>query len=612
VSIDAGPSRAVEVVGVKDAIVRIRMQGAHLIQNEVVHIPVGERELQAEVLRIRGGIADLQVFEDTSGIRIGTRVRLTGELMSATLGPGLLGEVFDGLQNPLHGLAAVHGTFLERGARVPPLDPDRTWDFTPEVSSGERREGGDVLGSVRESHLRHRVCVPPDWTGRWHVASVADGPLRSGDAVATLVGASGETRPVTMSLRWPVRRAFAQPLLLRRAAERRYPTEPLITTMRLIDTFFPVALGGTACIPGPFGAGKTVLQNLIARYAAVDVVVIVACGERAGEVVETLTELPRLPDPRTGGTLMQRTVLVCNTSSMPVAARESSVYLGMTIAEYYRNMGLDVLVLADSTSRWAQALREVSGLLEEIPGDEAFPAYLDSRIKALYDRAGVIRHRDGRTGSMTLIGTVSPAGGNFDEPVTQATLGTVKTFLGLSAERAYRRFYPAVDPLLSWSRYAAQLEPWRRQHLGTEWLRAVDSMLVLLRAGREIEQVMEVTGEEGVSLEDFLGYLRARLVDAAYLQQNAYDPVDVSTPLARQREMLLLLQEVVGAPCRVDTKAAARGLFDRLTQALTDLNYSAQDSDDYRRGVERVREIVAVLRGDADDPPDRMIRDGDG
>jgi V/A-type H+-transporting ATPase subunit A len=604
------PSVGVEVVGVKDAIVRIRMHGVQVLQNEVVYIPVGERELQAEVLRIRGGVADLQVFEDTSGICIGTKVRLTGELLSATLGPGLLGEVFDGLQNPLHGLAAKHGTFLERGARVAPLDPDRTWDFTPEVLPGERRQGGEVLGSVREGYLRHRVCVPPDWTGSWLVTSVATGPLRSGDAVAMLVGEGGETRRARMSLRWPVRRAFAQPLLRRRAAERRYPTEPLVTTMRLIDTFFPVALGGTACIPGPFGAGKTVLQNLIARYAAVDVVVIVACGERAGEIVETLTELPRLPDPRTGGTLMQRTVLVCNTSSMPVAARESSVYLGMTIAEYYRNMGLDVLVLADSTSRWAQALREVSGLLEEIPGDEAFPAYLDSRIKALYDRAGVIRHRDGRTGSMTLIGTVSPAGGNFDEPVTQATLGTVKTFLGLSAERAYRRFYPAVDPALSWSRYSTQLEPWRRGHLGAEWIGAVDAMLGLLREGREIEQVMEVTGEEGVSLQDFLGYLRARLVDAAYLQQNAYDPVDVSTPLARQRDMLLLLQEVVMAPCRAGTKSAAREVFDRLTQALTDLNYSAQDSDDYRRGVERVRAIVAEMRDDPGDRSARMILDG--
>lgn len=584
-----------EVIGVKDAIVRIRATEVPLRQNEVVYIPVGDRELQAEVLRIRGGTADLQVFEDTSGIRVGTRARLTGELLSATLGPGLLGQVFDGLQNPLHGLAEAHGTFLERGARVPALDADRTWDFTAQVSPGDQCEAGAVLGSVREGHLRHRVCVPPDWPGVWRVRSVAAGTMRGDDAVAVLDDGSGSTRAVSMNLRWPVRRPFAQTLLRRRLAERCYPTEPLVTTMRLVDTFFPVALGGTACIPGPFGAGKTVLQNLIARYAAVDVVVIVACGERAGEVVETLTELPRLPDPRTGGTLMQRTVLVCNTSSMPVAARESSLYLGMTVAEYYRNMGLDVLVLADSTSRWAQALREISGLLEEIPGDEAFPAYLNSSIKALYDRAGVIRHPDGRSGSMTLIGTVSPAGGNFDEPVTQATLGTVKTFLGLSAERAYRRFYPAIDPVLSWSRYPGQLEPWRRTQLGSDWLNAVDSTLSLLREGRSIEQVMEVTGEEGVSLEDFLVFLRARLVDAVYLQQNAFDPIDVSTSLQRQRETLMLLHDVVTAPCRLASKAAARGVFDRLTQALTDLNYSAPDSDDYRRGVDSVRLLATEL-----------------
>ena len=328
---------------------------------------------------------------------------------------------------------------------------------------------GDTLGTVQEGRYSHKIMVPFRLSGIHTVDWIQSGTFDVDTVIARLKTADGELREVRMTQRWPVRRPLPAELVRERASERQYPSQPMITTLRLIDTFFPIAKGGTGCIPGPFGAGKTVLQNLISRYSDVDIVIVVACGERAGEVVETITEFPQLQDPHTGGTLMDRTIIICNTSSMPVAAREASIYTGVTLGEYYRQMGYDVLLIADSTSRWAQAMRETSGRLEEIPGEEAFPAYLESSIRNLYERAGVIRTNDGSTGSLTMIGTVSPAGGNFEEPVTQGTLNTVKTFLGLSYDRAYKRFYPAVDPLQSWSRYPEQLTEWFDSNMGKEW-----------------------------------------------------------------------------------------------------------------------------------------------
>jgi V/A-type H+-transporting ATPase subunit A len=380
-------------------------------------------------------------------------------------------------------------------------------------------------------------------------------------------------------------------------AERLYPREPLTTTQRIIDTFFPVARGGTACIPGPFGAGKTVLQSLIARYSSVDVVVVIACGERAGEVVETITEYPETKDPRTGGSLMDRTIIICNTSSMPVAAREASIYVGITLGEYYRQMGLDVLCIADSTSRWAQAMRETSGRMEEIPGEEAFPAYLDSTIKAVYERAGLLRGADGEEGSLTMIGTVSPAGGNFEEPVTQATLATVKCFLGLSADRAYRRFYPAIDPLLSWSRYFDQLEPWLDEHVGEGWVKRVERLDALLQQGESIYQMMQVVGEEGVTLDDFVTWQKAMLVDMAYLQQDAFDPVDVSMPLSRQKDAFELVERIVAARVPMDDRDEIRRYFTELTGHLKNLNYSAEGSAEFDKHRAK---IEAQLSGEAE------------
>jgi V/A-type H+-transporting ATPase subunit A len=373
--------------------------------------------------------------------------------------------------------------------------------------------------------------------------------------------------------------------------ERKFPWQPLITTTRIVDTFFPVARGGTACIPGPFGAGKTVMQSLLARYSAVDIVLVVACGERAGEVVETIETFAEMEDPRSGGKLMDRTIIICNTSSMPVAAREASIYTGITLGEYYRQMGLDVLLLADSTSRWAQAMRETSGRLEEIPGEEAFPAYLDSAIKSVYERAGVLEMQDGSTGSLTMIGTVSPAGGNFEEPVTQSTLGTVKCFLGLSYDRAYKRFYPAIDPLISWSRYREQLKSYFDSELDPHWTNSVSGMHELLFDGENINQMMQVTGEEGITIEDFVTFQKSLFLDMVYLQQDAFDAVDVTVPLERQKQMFLLVKRLIDREYEFKDKEQVRDYFTRLTGLFKNLNYSASDSDQFHRYLRQIDEL---------------------
>ena len=584
-----GTDRLARVVAVQEGLVTLaREPGSDLAltRNEVVRIRPGGREdvrLQGEVLHIRGDEAVAQVFESTHGIAVGDPVELTGEQLSVTLGPGLLGSIFDGLQNPLEALAARHGVFLPAGAEEPALDRVVQWTFTPRVRIGDRVRGGSVLGLVQEGPLEHRLTAPVDLEGEGEVSWVQQGPVTVEMPVVRLVDGAGREHPVALARRWPVRRPYGAELLRARVCERLYPEEPLITTQRIIDTFFPVARGGTACIPGPFGAGKTVLQNLVARYSNVDVVIVVACGERAGEVVETITEFPQLSNPTGTGSLMDRTIIVCNTSSMPVAAREASMYTGVTLGEYYRQLGHDVLLIADSTSRWAQAMRETSGRMEEIPGDEAFPAYLDSTIRALYERSGVIRGPDGDTGSLTLIGTVSPAGGNFEEPVTQITLATVKAFLGLSADRAYKRFYPAIDPLLSWSRYRDQLAGWYDARLGPAWRRRVERLRELLVRGDRVAQMMEVTGEEGVTLEQFVVHLLARFVDDVYLQQDAFDPVDASASLERQQELLALVARVTETPRSFPDRDAARHFHTRLTELVKNLNYARSGSQQYTR-----------------------------
>ncbi|WP_415882565.1 V-type ATP synthase subunit A [Neptuniibacter sp. QD34_54] len=589
-----------QVVAVRDDIVTVELgkneEGVFhpILKNEVVYIcPLrtatdGRQEyLQAEVLRVRHGEADVQVFENTRGVAVGDPVRQSGDMLSVALGPGLLGQVYDGLQNPLEIIASQNGFFLPRGLEVEGIDQQQHWAFQPSVKVGDRVKAGDLIGNVQEGRFKHRIMAPFNLYGEAEISWVQEGSFTVTTPVARLRLEHGDEIEVTMQQKWPVRVPVSEPLLRSGKSKRHYPQEPLLTSIRLIDTFFPVARGGTACIPGPFGAGKTVLQSLISRFSDVDIVVIVACGERAGEVVETITEFPNMPDPK-GGTLMDRTVIICNTSSMPVAAREASIYTGITISEYYRQMGYNVLLIADSTSRWAQAMRETSGRLEEIPGEEAFPAYLDSAVRALYERAGLIENNAGDMGSLTLIGTVSPAGGNFEEPVTQSTLRTVKTFLGLSAERAYKRAYPAVDPLISWSRYLDQLADWYAEHLGADWVSQVKDMQQLLDQGEAVQQMMQVTGEEGVTLQDYILYHKSICLDQVYLQQDAFDDVDISVPIERQQALFSLLRMALTSSNEFKDKVEVRDYFVTLTGLFRNLNYSRTDSPDYRRYIDEI------------------------
>ena len=401
------------VVGVQESLVTIDVSQVPVMKNEVGYILLGEERLKAEVLRVQGDVADLQVFEETDGVKVGDQVELTGEMLSVALGPGLLGQVFDGLQMPLTTLADSHGFFLPRGVEVDALLQDKKWKFEPSAVVGTTLVAGQVLGTVAEGPFEHKIMVPFDELQPVKLTWIHGGSFTVNQPIAHIRREDGSEREVNMTQRWAVREPIPREMFKHSIAQRLYPIEPITTTQRIIDTFLPIARGGTGCIPGPFGAGKTVLQSCIAKHSTIDIVIIIACGERAGEVVETIKEYPETHDPRTGGSLMDRTIIVCNTSSMPVAARESSIYTGLTMAEYYRQMGFHVLCIADSTSRWAQAMRETSGRMEEIPGEEAFPAYLDSAIRNVYERAGLMRTPDGDVGSVTLIGTVSPAGGNF-------------------------------------------------------------------------------------------------------------------------------------------------------------------------------------------------------
>ncbi|MGI6415535.1 MAG: V-type ATP synthase subunit A [Thermoguttaceae bacterium] len=533
--------------------------------------------LMSEVIRVRGQLADLQVFEETRGLRVGDPVELRDEMLSVVLGPGLLGKIYDGLQNPLPELARQVGFFLQPGVYIHGLSLDHQWDFTPVAKPGDVVLAGDPLGTVPEGEFTHQIMVPLAWRGEYTVEKVtAAGRYTVEQEIAVLAGADGQKRVVTMQQDWPVKRA------LNVSRRRLLPTEPLVSRVRIVDSMFPVVRGGTYCIPGPFGAGKTVLQQITARHAEIDIVVIAACGERAGEIVETLRDFPELTDPRTGRSLMERTIIIANTSAMPVAAREASVYTATTLGEYYRQMGLNVLLLADSTSRWAQAMRELSGRLEEIPGEEAFPAYLESRIAAFYERAGAIELRDGRVGSLTIGGTVSPAGGNFEEPVTQGTLKVVGAFHGLSRARSDARRYPAIDPLDSWSKYSGIIEP-----------EVVTRMRRLLRHGSDVRQMMTVVGEEGTSIDDFTVALKADFFDNCYLQQNAFDEVDAATPADRQRFVFSKVAEVVETEFRFTDKAEARRRMFEVTDLFRNWNYAATDSDEYRQWLDRIDQFIS-------------------
>ena len=557
------------ITGVNGNLVTVEFD-TYVTQNEVAYAILGEKKLKAEVIRVRGRRADLQVFESTVGLKVGDPVEFTDELLSATLGPGLLTQVFDGLQNPLNKLAEKSGFFLERGIYLDALDFDSVWNFTPTAEVGAKLRAGDSIGWVPEGIFEHQIMLPFAFNGVWTLTWVAEpGEYDLKTVIAKAVNEKGEEREITMVQKWPVK------IPVDCYREKLLPVKPLITQQRIIDTFVPVAQGGTFCTPGPFGAGKTVLQHSLSRYAEADVVIVAACGERAGEVVEILREFPELEDPRTGKTLIDRSIIICNTSSMPVAAREASVYTAVTLAEYYRQMGLNVLMLADSTSRWAQALREMSGRLEEIPGEEAFPAYLESRIASFYERAGLVKLNNGKTGSVTICGAVSPAGGNFEEPVTQATLKVVGAFLGLSRDRSSARRFPAIHPLESWSHYKSIVDA-----------KQIEFARGILRRGQEVNQMMKVVGEEGTNTDDFVIYLKSEFLDFVYLQQNTFDAVDAASNEERQQYCFSKVCEVLNTKFTFESKDTARRFFQELQLIFTDWNYMPFKSDSFNKQEE--------------------------
>ena len=555
-----------KIVGVNGNLITVRYSG-RVMQNEVAYALIGDARLKCEVIRVRGDVADLQVFESTNGLKVGDEVEFTGELLSVELGPGLLTQVYDGLQNPLKLLAEHSGFFLQRGVYLRALDREVKWQFTPSAQAGDKCVAGDRLGSVPEGIIRHYIMIPFSWRGTWTLESIVPaGEYTIDDVIAVAVDEQGTKRNVTMTQYWPVKIPIPD------YAEKLLPERTMVTQVRTIDSFFPVAVGGTFCTPGPFGAGKTVLQHSISRYAEADVVVVAACGERAGEVVEILREYPELEDPRTGRSLMDRSIIICNTSSMPVAAREASVYTAVTLAEYYRQMGLNALLLADSTSRWAQALREMSGRLEEIPGEESFPAYLESRISDFYERAGLVRLRSGELGSVTIGGAVSPAGGNFEEPVTQATLKVVGAFLGLSRERSDARRYPAIHPLDSWSKYQSLVDAKKLAFARNT-----------LSRGSEVNQMMKVIGEDGTAMEDFIVYLKSEFLDYVFLQQNTFDPVDACSDASRQRYVFDKVCSVLERKFPFEDKEVARRWFLELRQLFLDWNYIARNDAEFEQ-----------------------------
>ncbi len=498
-------------------------------------VRVSKNRLVGEIIELRGDRASIQVYEETSGLGYGEPVESTGAPLSVELGPGLIESIFDGIQRPLTKIREKVGERITRGVEVPSLDREKRWNFEPRVVVGDNVVPGTIIGVVQENNVvEHRVMVPGGISGE--VKTIATGEHSITESICTVVDEQGNTHDLTMMQKWPVRRG-------RPYIEKMSPTVPMVTGQRVIDTFFPIASGGVAAVPGPFGSGKTVVQHQLAKWADADIIVYVGCGERGNEMTDVLMEFPELHDPRTGESLMKRTVLIANTSDMPVAAREASIYTGITIAEYFRDMGYKVAIMADSTSRWAEALREMSGRLEEMPGDEGYPAYLASRIAEFYERAGVVQclGQDGRQGSISAIGAVSPPGGDISEPVSQSTLRIVKVFWGLSAQLAYKRHFPAIDWLQSYSLYTDHLEDWFNNHVSPEWNELRAKAMLVLQEESELQEIVQLVGMDALSWKDRLTMEVARSIREDYLHQNAFDDVDTFTSLDKQYLMLRLI-----------------------------------------------------------------------
>jgi len=563
-------------------------------------VRVGEQRLIGEILTMNGDSASIQVYEETSGLGPGAAVETTGSPLSVELGPGLIENIYDGIQRPLEEIMRLAGSTIKRGMEVPALNREKKWDFTPTVEAGAKVVGGDVIGTVQETAVvLHKIMVPPKMSGT--ITSIQAGQFTVTDTVAVLTDEKGEAHPLTMVQRWPVR--------VGRPYERKYPpVTPLCSGQRIIDTMFPIAKGGTAAVPGPFGSGKTVVQHQLAKWSDVDIVVYIGCGERGNEMTDVLREFPELKDPRTGESLMKRTVLIANTSDMPVAAREASIYTGITIAEYFRDMGYDVAVIADSTSRWAEALREMSGRLEEMPGEEGYPAYLSSRLAQFYERSGMVEclGSDERRGSLTAVGAVSPPGGDLSEPVSQATMRIVKVFWALDAQLAYKRHFPAINWLNSYSLYLDSLKPWFDKNLGKGFLADRDKAMSILQEEASLNEIVQLVGKDSLSPTDQLTLETARMVREDFLQQNAFADVDSYSSYDRQEKLLAMILDY-DKLCRgaIARGGAAAELFsiparERIGRAksVSAEEYS-QVYADIRRAMEEEIEAVAA-KGEAD------------
>ena len=571
------------VNGIISNIVIVKVDGA-VGQNEICYVYCGDTRMMAEVIKVVGDDAYVQVYDSTRGLKIGDKVEFLGHMLEATLAPGLLSKNYDGLQNDLE---KMDGLFINRGSITDPIDFERKWEFTPLAKVGDKVTAGDWLGEVKEQWVAHKIMVPFIMQGAYTVKSVVKaGEYKVTDTVAVVEDKDGNEYKITMVQKWPVKQA------IRCYTEKPRPSRVMETGVRAIDTFNPLAEGGTGFIPGPFGAGKTVLQHAISKQADADVIIIVACGERANEVVEIFAEFPELIDSRTGHKLMERTIIICNTSNMPVAAREASVYTGMTIGEYYRAMGLKVLVMADSTSRWAQALREMSNRLEELPGQDAFPMDLSAIISNFYARAGLVKLNNGHTGSVTFLGTVSPAGGNLKEPVTESTKKAARCFYALSQGRADSKRYPAIDPLDSYSKYLEypEVAAYLDEHIGKNWVNTVYEGKTIVQRGKEANDQINILGDDGVPVSYHERFWKSELIDFVILQQDAFDDIDANCPLERQKMMYEMVVDV----CRkdfdfADFEACSR-FFKGLINLFRQMNYAEWQSEkffDYKNQIEQ-------------------------
>ena len=540
----------------------------------------------AEVIKVNGKNASVQVYESTRGVKKGNEVEFMGHMLEVMLGPGLLSSNYDGLQN---NLATMTGVFLEKGEYTAPLDTEKKWNFTPTAKAGDIVVAADWLGEVKEGWLPHKIMVPFRFKGEYTVKSVADaGEYKINDTRAVLTDSQGEEHNVSMVQKWPVKVAIGG------YVEKPRPYKIMETGVRVIDTLNPIAEGGTGFIPGPFGCGKTVLQHAIAKQGEADVIIMAACGERANEVVEIFAEFPELVDPRTGRKLIERTTIICNTSNMPVAAREASVYTAMTIGEYYRAMGLKVLLLADSTSRWAQALREMSNRMEELPGADAFPVDLPAIISNFYSRAGIVKLNNGSTGSVTFIGTVSPAGGNLKEPVTESTKKAARCFYALNQARADRKRYPAVDPIDSYSKYLEypEIMEYLNSTVNPKWVERVNYAKNLILRGKEAYEQINILGDDGVPMEYHMRYWKSELVDFIILQQDAFDSIDANCPMERQEFMLNLVLDVCDKAINFETFEDCAAYYKNIINILRQMNYSVYKSEDFNKYLEQIKNIL--------------------